>query len=169
MYALLRPHHQPDYVPGPNEPEQATGPYTRVCSLSLYTAEYIPPEMNSDPDKDEEDLEEDPEEDSEKNPADYPANKGDDDDESSEDDEDDDDNDVEEDKDGEEEGDHPALANSVPPPVHRVTARMFVRAQTPISLPLDIKVARVLAIPTPPPPPLSPLSSPLPQILYAYL
>ncbi|GJY60809.1 hypothetical protein Tco_0461466 [Tanacetum coccineum] len=42
---------------------------------------------------------------------------------------------------------------------------MFVRAQTPISLPSDIEVARLLAIPTPPPSPLSPLSSPLPQIL----
>ncbi|GJZ51787.1 hypothetical protein Tco_0606302 [Tanacetum coccineum] len=36
---------------------------------------------------------------------------------------------------------------------------------TPISLPLDIKVARLLAIPTPPPSPHSPLSSPLPHIL----
>ncbi|GKC88725.1 hypothetical protein Tco_1149374 [Tanacetum coccineum] len=44
-------------------------------------------------------------------------------------------------------------------------ARMYVRAQTPISLPLDTKVARLLAIPTPPPSLLSSLSSPLPQIL----
>ncbi|GJV66267.1 hypothetical protein Tco_1477095 [Tanacetum coccineum] len=42
---------------------------------------------------------------------------------------------------------------------------MYVRAQTPISLPSDIEVARLLAIPTPPPSSLSPLSSPLPQIL----
>ncbi|GJX93730.1 retrovirus-related pol polyprotein from transposon TNT 1-94 [Tanacetum coccineum] len=42
---------------------------------------------------------------------------------------------------------------------------MFVRAQTPISLPSDTEVARLLAIPTPPPSPLSPLSSPLTQIL----
>ncbi|GKD26886.1 hypothetical protein Tco_1233100, partial [Tanacetum coccineum] len=149
MVTAFKAPPSPDYVPGPKEPEQAP-PLPEFVLEPVYP-EFIPPE-----DEDEEDLEEDPEEDSEKNPADYPANKGDDDDESSEDDEDDDDNDVEEDKDGEEEGDHPALANSVPPPVHRVTARMFVRAQTPISLPLDIKVARVLAIPTPPPPPLSP-------------
>ncbi|GKE43349.1 hypothetical protein Tco_1470633, partial [Tanacetum coccineum] len=67
-----------------------------------------------------------------------------------------------EDKDKEE---HPALADSVLPLVHCVTARMSVRAQTPISLPSDTEVARLLAIPTPPPSPLSPLSSPLPPIL----
>ncbi|GKG44588.1 hypothetical protein Tco_0486026, partial [Tanacetum coccineum] len=86
----------------------------------------------------------------------------DDDDESSDDDEDDDD-DVEEDKDEEEE--HLAPADFVPSLVHRVTARMSVRAQTPILLPSDTEVARLLTIPTPPPSPLSPLSSPLPQIL----
>ncbi|GKF59967.1 hypothetical protein Tco_0176753, partial [Tanacetum coccineum] len=68
----------------------------------------------------------------------------------------------EEDEEEEEEEEHPAPADSVPPLVHRVTARMYVRAQTPISLPSDIEVARLLAIPTPPPLPLSPLSSPLP-------
>ncbi|GJT91409.1 hypothetical protein Tco_1080254 [Tanacetum coccineum] len=107
----------------------------------------------------------DPEEDPEEDLTDYPADKGDDDDdddESSDDDEDDDD-DVEEDEDKEEE--HPALADSVPPHVHRVMARMSVRAQTPILLPSDTEVARLLAIHTPPPLPLSPLSSPLPQIL----
>ncbi|GJT33395.1 hypothetical protein Tco_0923814 [Tanacetum coccineum] len=75
------------------------------------------------------------------------------------------DDDVEEDDKDEDEEEHPAPADSVPPPVHRVTARMSVRAQTPISLPSDIEVARLLAIPTPPPSPLSPLSSPLPSIL----
>ncbi|GJT26765.1 putative reverse transcriptase domain-containing protein [Tanacetum coccineum] len=107
----------------------------------------------------------DPDEDPEEDPTDYTADGGDDDyddDESSDDDEDDD---VEEDKDEEEEEEHLALAYSIPPPVHRVTARMSVRAQTPISLPLNTEVARLLAIPTPPPSPLSPLSSPLPQIL----
>ncbi|GJR25740.1 hypothetical protein Tco_1101972 [Tanacetum coccineum] len=60
---------------------------------------------------------------------------------------------------------HPAPVDSVPPPVHRVTARMFIRAQTPISLPSDTEVARLLSITTPPPSPLSSFSSPLPQIL----
>ncbi|GKD60477.1 hypothetical protein Tco_1297986, partial [Tanacetum coccineum] len=114
---------------------------------------------DSDPKEDhEEELEEDPD--------DYPTDRGDNDDnddESTDDDKDDDD-DVEEDEDEEEEK-HLALADSVPPPVHRVTARMSVRAQTPISLPSDIEVSRLLSIPTSPPSPLSPLSSPLPPIL----
>ncbi|GJV46195.1 hypothetical protein Tco_1430731 [Tanacetum coccineum] len=73
------------------------------------------------------DPEEDHEEDLEEDPDDYPADGGDNDDddgESSDDDKDDDD-DVEED---EEEEKHPTSADSVPPPVHRVTARMSVRA-----------------------------------------
>ncbi|GKG54627.1 hypothetical protein Tco_0560282, partial [Tanacetum coccineum] len=81
---------------------------------------------------------EEDEKDHEEDPADYPAKRGDDDDddddESFDDDEDDDDY-VEEDE--EEEEEHPALADYIPPPVHRVTARMPVRAQTPISLLLD--------------------------------
>ncbi|GJW96440.1 hypothetical protein Tco_0178248 [Tanacetum coccineum] len=58
-------------------------------------------------------------------PADYPTDNDDDDcDELSDDDEDDDD-DVEEDEDKEEEEEHPASADSVLPPVHRVTARIY--------------------------------------------
>ncbi|GKD69324.1 hypothetical protein Tco_1323414, partial [Tanacetum coccineum] len=82
--------------------------------------------------------------------------------ESSKDDADDEEDDEDEDEEKEE---HTASTDYVPPPIHRVTARMSVQAQTPISLPLDTEVARLLAIPTPPPSPLSPLSSPLPQIL----
>nr|GFA03944.1 reverse transcriptase domain-containing protein [Tanacetum cinerariifolium] len=56
-------------------------------------------------------------------------------------------------------------ATTPPPhPSYRVTARMSIRPQTPISLPADTKIARLMAIPTPPPLPLSSLSSPLPQI-----
>ncbi|GJS09340.1 hypothetical protein Tco_0366136 [Tanacetum coccineum] len=171
-----------DYVPGPEEPEQEP-PSPEFVPKPVYQ-EFMPPEeevftaeeqplpaavsptndsqgyiADSDPEEDEEDPEEDP--------TDYPANRGDDDDdddESSDDDEDNDD-DVKEDEDEEEEEEHPAYAEYVPPPVHRVTARMSVRAQTPISLPSDTKVVRLLSIPTPPPSLLSPLSSPLPQIL----
>nr|GEZ16591.1 hypothetical protein [Tanacetum cinerariifolium] len=56
-------------------------------------------------------------------------------------------------------------ATTPPPhPAYRVTARMSIRPQTPISLPSDTEIARLIAIPTPPPSPLFPLSSPLPQI-----
>ncbi|GJU10239.1 hypothetical protein Tco_1132635 [Tanacetum coccineum] len=148
-----------DYVPGPEEPEQAP-PSPEFVPQPVYP-KFMPPKdemfpaeeqplpaavspttdspgyiANSDPEEDEEDPKEDP--------TDYPADGGDDDDdddESSDDDEDDDD-DVEEDEDEEEEVEHPAPADSVPPPVHRVMARMSVRAQTPISLPSDIEVAK---------------------------
>ncbi|GJV86181.1 hypothetical protein Tco_1526079 [Tanacetum coccineum] len=182
VVAAFQAPPSPDYVPGPEEPEQAP-PLPKFVPEPVYP-KFMPPKdevfpaeeqplpaavspttdspgyiADSDPEEDEEDPEEDP--------TDYPADGGDDDDdddESSDDDEDDDD-DVEEDKDEEEEEEHPAPADSILLPVHRVTARMSVRAQTPISLPSDTEVARLLAMPTPPPSPLSPLSSPLPPIL----
>nr|GEY16724.1 hypothetical protein [Tanacetum cinerariifolium] len=57
-----------------------------------------------------------------------------------------------------------SAATPPPHPAYRVTARMSIRYQIPISLPLDTDIARLIAIPTLPPSPLSPLSSPLPQI-----
>ncbi|GJZ10158.1 hypothetical protein Tco_0544917 [Tanacetum coccineum] len=138
------------------------------------------------------DSKEDPEEDPEEDPADYPADggdDGDDEDESSDDDKDDD-VDIEGDK---EEEEHPAPTDSThvalravdhapyaektepfetdesattSPPHHayRVTAKMSIRAETPISLPSREEVERLLALPSPPPSPVSPWSSPLPQI-----
>nr|GEU47265.1 reverse transcriptase domain-containing protein [Tanacetum cinerariifolium] len=147
------------------------------------------PATESDPDKDlDDDREDDPEED----PADYPAgggDEGDDEDESSDDDKDDD-IDIEG---NEEEDEYLAPADSTvvalpaidhapsaeetklfetdefaatppPHPVYGVTARMSIIPQTPISLLSDTEIARLMAIPTPPPSPLSLLSSPLPQI-----
>ncbi|GKD04743.1 hypothetical protein Tco_1179717 [Tanacetum coccineum] len=151
VVAAFQAPPSPDYVSGLEEPEQAP-------LLPDFIPEPVYPEFMPPEDKD-------PEEDPEKDPTDYPADGGDDDnddDESSNNDEDDDDDDVEEEKDEEEEEVHPAPADSVPPPVNRVTARMSVRAQTPISLPSVTEFARLLAIPTLPPSPLSPLSSPLP-------
>nr|GEV27613.1 putative reverse transcriptase domain-containing protein [Tanacetum cinerariifolium] len=154
-----------------------------VASLTTESPGYID---ESDPDEDpEEDLKEDPEED----PAYYPADGGDDDDD---DDESSDDDDVEEDEDDEEE--HLALADSTavalpavdhassaeetdsfetdestatppPHPAYRITARMFIRPQIPISFPSDTEIVRLMAIPTPPSSPLSLLSSPIPLIL----
>nr|GFA03071.1 hypothetical protein [Tanacetum cinerariifolium] len=57
-----------------------------------------------------------------------------------------------------------STATPPPDPAYRVTARMSIRPQTPISFPSDIEIARLMAITTPPSSPLFPWSSPLPQI-----
>ncbi|GKD17883.1 hypothetical protein Tco_1207041 [Tanacetum coccineum] len=161
-------------------------PLPIVVSPTTDSPGYVP---ESDP---EEDPEEDDDEDPEEDLANYPADggyDGDDKDESSDDDEDDD-VDIEGD---EEEEEHPAPADStavalpavdhalsieetepfetdksaVTPPPHlayRVTARISIRDEPPTPFWSDTEVARLLAIPTPPPSPLSPWSSPLPQI-----
>ncbi|GJT28049.1 hypothetical protein Tco_0908324 [Tanacetum coccineum] len=49
-------------------------------------------------------------------------------------------------------------------PAYRVTARISIQDEPPTPFWSDTEVARLLAIPTPPPLPLSPWSSPLPQI-----
>ncbi|GJT98802.1 putative reverse transcriptase domain-containing protein [Tanacetum coccineum] len=46
----------------------------------------------------------------------------------------------------------------------KLNPRMSVRTQTPIPFPSEAEVARLLALTTPPPSPLTPLSSPLPHI-----
>ncbi|GKG22347.1 hypothetical protein Tco_0387650, partial [Tanacetum coccineum] len=66
-------------------------------------------------------------------------------------------------EDEEEEEEHPAPADSVPP-VHRMTASISIRDEPSISLPPKEEVERLLALTTPPPSPLTPLSSPLLQI-----
>ncbi|GJU17899.1 hypothetical protein Tco_1145865 [Tanacetum coccineum] len=104
---------------------------------------YIP---ESDP---EEDLEEDDEEDPEEDPADYPADRGDDDDEHLA------------------PAEPAAVAYSAdqdPYIAYRATARMSIRTQAPTPFLSEEVAERVLALPTPPPSPLSPYSSPLPQI-----
>ncbi|GKA69299.1 hypothetical protein Tco_0775363, partial [Tanacetum coccineum] len=57
-----------------------------------------------------------------------------------------------------------SAATPPPPPAYRTTSRMSVRTQTPILFPSEAEVARLLALPTPPPSPLTQLSSPLPHI-----
>ncbi|GJU21892.1 hypothetical protein Tco_1155234 [Tanacetum coccineum] len=172
----------PDYIPGPEEP-QSPPPLDCVPELS---PDYV---LESDPEADpKEDDDEDPEEDP------VAADGGDDrddEDEPSEEDEDDD-VDIEADEDEEEE-EHPAPADSVvvalpatdqapsaeetepfetdesaatppPHPAYRVTARISIPAPVPTPVWSDAEVARLLAISTPPSSPLSPWSSPLPQI-----
>ncbi|GKF63374.1 hypothetical protein Tco_0186822 [Tanacetum coccineum] len=122
----------------------------------------VSPTVNSDsdPEEDEEDPEEDPQED----PTDYPADGGDDnddDDESSDDDEDDVEEEEDEDK---EEEEHLASADSIPSPAYRTTARISIPAQAPVPFLSEAEVERLLSLSTPPPSPLTPLYSTLPQI-----
>ncbi|GJV56029.1 hypothetical protein Tco_1457034 [Tanacetum coccineum] len=182
-YVLVYPEFMPpedEVLPAEEQPLPA------AVSPTVDSLGYVP---ESDP---MEDLEEDDDEDPEEDPADYPTDGGDDsddEDESSDDDEDDD-VDIQEDK---EEEEHPALADSTvvalpavdhalsaeetesfktdesaatppPHPAYRVTARISIRDEPPTLFWSDTEVARLLAIHTPPPSPLSPWSSPLPQI-----
>ncbi|GJX76805.1 hypothetical protein Tco_0323616 [Tanacetum coccineum] len=182
----------PDYVPGPEHTDDEIvaedQPGAEDASPAAQSPDYVP---ESDPEADpEEDDDEDPEED----PVDYPADGGDDgdDEEGSSEDDEDDDADMEADGDEEEE-EHLAPADSVvvalpatdqapsaeetepfetdesaatppPHPAYRVTARISIPAPVPTPLWSDAEVARLLAISTPPSSPLSPWSSPLPQI-----
>ncbi|GJV63575.1 hypothetical protein Tco_1474403 [Tanacetum coccineum] len=166
----------PDYVPGPEEPEQAPPSpiYIPFVPEPVYPEflpvddEVFPAEEQPMPAADspthqspgyipESDPEEEPEEDDEEDPADYPADRGDD---------DDDDDDAEE----EEHlapADPTAVAYSAdqdPYLAYRVTARMSIRHQAPAPFLSEEVAERLLALPTPPPSPLSPYSSPLPQI-----
>ncbi|GJW26907.1 hypothetical protein Tco_0040718 [Tanacetum coccineum] len=186
VVAAFQAPPSPDYVPSPEEPKQAPPlpVYRSSPSVTLLpTADsprYVP---KFDPEKD---LEEDDDEDPEEDPADYPIDRDDDDEEEAEEPSRDEADDEEEDKDDkEEEEEHLAPADFItvaflavdyvpsveetepfetdksaatPPPhlAYRVTARISIRPQTPVSLPSDTEVARLLAIPTPPPSPLSP-------------
>ncbi|GKE53480.1 hypothetical protein Tco_1488636 [Tanacetum coccineum] len=139
-------------------------------------------------------FEEDDDEDPEEDPVDYPADGGDDEDDEDEPSEEDEDDDVDiEAYEDEEEEEYPAPADSVvvalpaadqapsaketesfetdesaatppPRPAYRVTARISIPAPVPTLVWSDAEVARLLAIYTPPSSPLSPWSSPLPQI-----
>ncbi|GJY03876.1 hypothetical protein Tco_0369816 [Tanacetum coccineum] len=184
-----------DYVPGPEHADDEIvaedQPYAEDASPTAQSPDYVP---ESDPKADpEEDDDEDPEED----PVDYPADGGDDRDDEDEPLEEYEDNDVDIETDEEEE-EHPAPADSVvvalpatdqapstketepfetdesaatppPHPAYRVTARISIPAPVPIPAWSDSEVARLLAISTPPSSPLSPWSSPLPQIPYPSL
>ncbi|GKC52971.1 hypothetical protein Tco_1075716, partial [Tanacetum coccineum] len=106
-------------------------------------------------------------------PVDYPADGGDDgdDEEGSSEDDEDDDADMEADGDEEEE-EHLAPADSVVVALPTTDQAPSAEETKPISIPAlvptplwsDAEVARLLAISTPPSSPLSPWSSPLPQI-----
>ncbi|GKF41479.1 hypothetical protein Tco_0124821 [Tanacetum coccineum] len=166
----------PDYIPGPEAPPspiyipfvpEPVYPEFLPVDDEVFPAEeqpmlaadspthqspgYIP---ESDP---EEDPEEDDEENPEEDPTDYPADRGDRDDEESSDDDDD----------AEEEHLAPAdpavvaySADQDPYIAYRVTARMSIRPQAPAPFLSEEVAERLLALPTSPPSPLSPYSSP---------
>ncbi|GJR29835.1 hypothetical protein Tco_1106067 [Tanacetum coccineum] len=147
----------PEFLPEDDVLPAEEQPLPVAASPTTESPGYIP----------ESDPEEDPEEDDEEDPADYPADRGDDrDDEEPSDDDDDDDDDAEE----EEHlapADPAAVAYSAdqdPYLAYRVTARMSIRPQAPAPFLSEEVAERLLALPTPPPSPLSPYSSPLPQI-----
>ncbi|GJR38453.1 hypothetical protein Tco_1214137 [Tanacetum coccineum] len=175
--AALQAPPSPDY-PGAED-----------ASPTAQSPNYVP---KSDPEANpEEDDDEDPEEDPVDYPAD--GGDDEDDKEGSSEDDDDDDMDIDAD-DEEEEEEYLAPADSVvvafmycftqaflqketepfetdesaatppPHPAYRVTARISIPAPVPPPLWSDAEVARLLAISTPPSSPLSPWSSPLPQI-----
>ncbi|GJU04171.1 hypothetical protein Tco_1114509 [Tanacetum coccineum] len=180
----------PDYVPGPENADDEIvaedQPGAEDASPTAQSPDYVP---ESDPEADpEEDDDEDPEED----PVDYSADRGDDRDDEDEPSEEDEDDDVDMEADEDEE-EHPAPADSVvvalpatdqapsaeetelfetdesaatppPHPAYRVTARISIPAPVPTPLWSDAEVSRLIVISTPPSSPLSPWSSPLPQI-----
>ncbi|GKF71380.1 hypothetical protein Tco_0207494, partial [Tanacetum coccineum] len=184
VHVVLQAPPSPDYVPGPEEPEQAPPlpdlvpelVYPKFMPLEdeVLPAEEQPLPTAASPSADspgyvhESDPEEDPEED----------------------DDEDDDVDIEGD---EEEEEHLAPADSTaialpavdhapsaeetkpfetdksaatPPPhsAYRVTARMSIRDEPPTPFWSEVEISRLLAIPSPPPLLLSIWSSPLPQI-----
>nr|GFC89105.1 hypothetical protein [Tanacetum cinerariifolium] len=177
----------PDYIPGPEHADDEIvvkdQPYVEDASPIAQSPEYVP----------ESDfkahLEDDDDEDPEEDPVDYPADGGDDGDDE-EDDEDDEDDEIDIEADEEE---HPAPADSVviappaadqapsaeetepfetdesaatppPHPAYRTMARISIPAPVPMPAWTDSEIARLLAISSPPASPLSPWSSPLPQI-----
>ncbi|GKC52536.1 hypothetical protein Tco_1075281, partial [Tanacetum coccineum] len=168
----------PDYMPSPEEPQSPPlldfvpepmypecmpledeilpaeeQPLPVAASPTTDSPGYVP---ESDPEEELEEDDEDPEEDL----ADYPTDRDDDEEEEEEEPSGDDADDEDEDEDEDEVEEHPAPVDSVLP-VHSMTARISIWDEPSISLPLREEVKQLLALTTPPPSPLTPLSSPL--------
>nr|GFA98285.1 hypothetical protein [Tanacetum cinerariifolium] len=184
----------PDYIPGleaPPSPDYIPGQEYAEClppADDVFLAEEKPlpaavspiaesPGYITDSKPEIDPVEEDEDDEkSEGDSIDYPTSRGDDDadddgDDLSEDDADDDDE--EESSDSEEEVEEhlaltvptPALHTTPPPSAYRITTRISVRPHIPMTFPLESKVERLLAIPTPPLSPVLPTSYPLPPFL----
>ncbi|GKE46798.1 hypothetical protein Tco_1478056, partial [Tanacetum coccineum] len=178
----------PEYMPQEDEVFSAKEqPLPAAASPTAQSPNYV---SETDP---KEDPEEDDDEDPKEDPVDYPADGGDDVDDEDEPFDDDEDEEVAIEADDEEEEEHPSPADSTavalpaanqapsaeetdpfktdesaatppPHPAYRVTARISIPAPVPTPVWSDAEVSRLLAISTPPSSPLSPWSSPLPQI-----
>ncbi|GKD34222.1 hypothetical protein Tco_1249731, partial [Tanacetum coccineum] len=175
-----------EYLELPKMPED---PYVEIVAEDQPGAEDASPTAQSPNYVPESDPKADPEED----PVDYPADGGDDGDDEEGSSEDDEDDDMDIEADDEEEEEHLAPAEFVvvalpatdqvpsaeetkpfetdesaatppPHPAYRVTARIYILALVPTPLWSDAEIARLLARSTLPSSPLSPWSSPLPQI-----
>ncbi|GJU48743.1 hypothetical protein Tco_1218298 [Tanacetum coccineum] len=178
--------HDPNYVPEPIYPEYIPleddhefpaeeQPLPPIDSPTTESPGYI---TESDPEEDPEEYEDDETEDG---PVDYPMDGGDDGDDDDGDSSRDDARDEDEDEEDEEEEEHLAPADSttvipadepvfppegtepiIPPPSTDITigARITIRPQASISLPLEAEVERLLAMTTPSPSPPISLSPP---------
>nr|GEX08552.1 putative reverse transcriptase domain-containing protein [Tanacetum cinerariifolium] len=145
----------PEYPPSPEFVPEPVYPKFMPAEDDILPAEEQPLPVAASP-ATESNPDEDPKNDPEEDPADYPidgGDEGDDEDESSDDDEETEPFETDE-----------SAATPPPHPAYRLTARISIRPQIPISLPSDTEFTRLMSIPTPSPSPLSSLSSPLPQI-----
>nr|GEU30078.1 hypothetical protein [Tanacetum cinerariifolium] len=174
--------HDPDYVPEPMYPEYILLEYEHVFLAKEQPLPLVDSPIAKSPgyvaeSNPEEDPEEDEDDESEDGLVDYLMDEGDD----RDDDHSDSSGDYTDDEDEDEE-EHFALTDAavivptvepvsspegtkpvIPPPSTDITttrARITVRLQASISLPPEIEVERLLAMPTPPPSPLTSLSPP---------
>ncbi|GJZ57341.1 hypothetical protein Tco_0612835 [Tanacetum coccineum] len=135
----------PDYVPGPEEPEQAPPllefvpepvyPEFMLPKSDVFLAEVQPLPIAALPTADSpgcipvSDPEEDNYEDPKEDPTDYPTDRDDEEDPEEDPSRDEADDEDKDEDDEEEEEEHPAPANSVPPPpVHHITTRISIPA-----------------------------------------
>ncbi|GJZ67602.1 putative reverse transcriptase domain-containing protein [Tanacetum coccineum] len=133
-------------------------PLPAAALPTTQSPDYVP---ESDPEADpEKDDDENPKED----PVDYPTDGGDDGDDEMSQSEVDDVVDAPSAEETEPFETDESAATPPPHPAYRVTARISIPAPVPTPVWSDAEVARLLAISTPPSSPLSPWSSPLPQI-----
>nr|GEX41332.1 hypothetical protein [Tanacetum cinerariifolium] len=155
VIAVFQALPPPNYVLGPKEPKQAppSPVYIPYVPKPKYP-EYIPPEDESDPDKD---LEDDDDEDPKEDPADYPVNHDgeEEEEEPSRDDADEEDEEQDEDDDDEEE-EHSASADTIPPPP---ALRLCLFPPSPLT-PLSSLFPQIPSPPLPTSPPILPIPLP---------